>query len=72
MKLLTKKEAAERLTVSLRTFDKWRSTYPSELAATVIGGTVPRWTDEQIDRFIALFSEQGWSSKGGHRTGKVA
>jgi hypothetical protein len=66
MGLMTKKEAAAFLKVSTRTFDTYREKYPDALEAMLIGGTVPRWYEDQI-RAFAESQRGGWSSKGGRR-----
>jgi excisionase family DNA binding protein len=50
VKLLTKKEAAERLAVSVRTLDRMRST--GEIQATMVRDAV-RFDPAVIDRYIA-------------------
>jgi excisionase family DNA binding protein len=49
-KLLTKREAAERLSVSIRTLDRMRST--GQIQATMVRGAV-RFDPTMIQRFIA-------------------
>lgn len=55
-KLLTKKQAAERLAVSVRTLDRMRST--GEIQATMVRGAV-RFHPAVIDRYIARHTGNG-------------
>jgi predicted DNA-binding transcriptional regulator AlpA len=68
--MLPAPEAAAYLGVSRSTLHKWRLKF-DVLRPVMLGGTMPRWTTEQLDEFLAL-EQPAFSPRGGRREKRVA
>jgi predicted DNA-binding transcriptional regulator AlpA len=69
-RFLTANEAAAHIGVSRTTLHKWRLKFPV-LRPVMLGGTMPRWTEQQLADFLAL-KQPEFSTRGGRRDRSVA
>jgi excisionase family DNA binding protein len=59
MRLFNRVDAAKQLGVHPATFDNFQKRFPSELEAYLIGGSMPRWSQEQLDKSSRVTAEDG-------------